>query len=502
MEKSGLREQVEELLSVRYQADDPIKERIGNLIDQAYDSADVDEWEDISERFKAAFVGFKVGEDSPGGVRLRHKGDDQGVQGGRGAGSSDGGTSAVVQGESSDDSDAKVQGARDRPPFDSLIKGGFFAKYLEWTSEHESPSEYHFGAAITAVAAGLGRRPRIEWEARPLYPNIYTLLVGPSGARKGAAIDRALRLVVPAMGTHQLPNEGTHQGFAAALKRRLEDTDDRADGLIVAPEFGVLMSRDRNKADLVKWLTDWYDSPDDWNRALRGEEFYELRNLYVCVLGGSTMPWLRDMPSDAITGGFMPRFILFDAQGKRFWNARPSFNKHLERELSHRLTTVADSLPEIIRWSDGAANRLDDWYEGDIQRQYEECNDIQFRKWLERKQSAAMKLAVVWQLADGGPKDEIAEEWFKKAVAVVDWGDHTVARVYNALGVTQEGQAAADVMEMIEMMNGGATLRQLCKVLKKKYTKSRVQGALNTLHAAGDLKKNHSPQRGIWWEMT
>ena len=27
-----------------------------------------------------------------------------------------------------------------------------------------------------------------------------------------------------------------------------------ADGLIVAPEFGVLMSRDRNKEDLVKWL--------------------------------------------------------------------------------------------------------------------------------------------------------------------------------------------------------------------------------------------------------
>ncbi len=480
MEKSGPRQQVEALLSVKYQANDPIKKRLGELIDDAYDGADESEWEDVHERFKAAFGG-----NSTGSVRLGHEGGDQGVQG-----------------DATESSDVVIGELDGRVPFDSLITEGFFAKYLEWTSDHEAPSEYHFGSAVTAVAAGLGRRPRIEWEARNLYPNLYTLLVGPSGARKGAAIERAMRLVVPAMGVNQLPNEGTHQGFAAALKRRLEDTEDRSDGLIVAPEFGVLMSRDRNKADLVKWLTDWYDSLDDWARALRGEEFYELRNLYVCVLGGSTMSWLRDMPSDAITGGFMPRFILFDARGKRFRRARPRFDKRLEAELSHRLTTIADRLPEVIRWSDSAGRILDDWYEIDIGKQYDASNDPQFHKWLDRKQAAAMKLAVVWQLADGGPKDEIAEEWFRKAMAVIDWGDHTVARVYNALGVTQEGQAAADVMEVIELSGGSATLRELCKVLKKKYTKSRVQGALNTLHAAGDLKKEFSPQRGMKWEKT
>lgn len=475
--KSLLRAQVDELLRCSYDtSDSKLKEKLGGLIDQAYDGASKEEWEDVGERYARAFEGN--GKRSDEGKTLRPN---------------------EVSGPALD---RNIEGDNERVPFESLVTEGFFADYLEWTAEHESPGQYHFGSAITVVAAGLGRRPRIEWEARNLYPNLYTLLVGPSGARKGAAIDRALRLIVPAMGANQLPNEGTHQGFAAALRKRYEDTDTRADGLIVAPEFGVLMSRDRNKEDLVKWLTDWYDSPDRWERALRGEEDYELGNLYVGVLGGSTLDWLRDMPSDAITGGFMPRFILFDALCKRRWKSRPKFNEKLERELFNRLTRITASLPTVIRWSDGAGLLLDDWYERVIREQYEGCSDPQFHKWLERKQSAAMKLATVWQLSDGGPKDVLEVEWLTKAIAVVEWGDHTVKRVYGALGVTQEGQAAADVLERVKLMGGSATLRSLCSELKKKYTSSRIKGALNTLRAAGDIRPCESPSKGLKWELT
>lgn len=475
MEKSILRQQVDVLLNNQYKEDDPIRERLGELVDDAYDGASEEEWEDVKERIDRAFS----------------LGENGGTEG-----------EPLLPSSGSTDVAEDIRVADDpRPAFDTLVTEGFYARYLEWTSEHESPSQYHFGAAVTAVGAGLGRRPLIDWEARDLYPNLYTLLVGPSGARKGAAIERAMRLVIPAMGANRLPNEGTPQGFFAALKRRLEDTEDTADGIITAPEFGVLMSRNRNKEDLVKWLTDWYDSPNHWDRALRGEEIYELHNVCISVLGGSTLTWLRDMPTDAITGGFMPRFILFDAQGKRFWNSRPKFNQQLERELSHRLARVTDTIPDRIGWSDGAGGVLDEWYERDIQRQHDASTDPQFQKWLERKQAAAMKLAVVWQLADGGPRDEIAVEWIRKAIDVVNWGDHTVERVYNALGVTQEGQAAADVLDQVKRMGGSATLRQLCAALKKSYTKSRVQGALNTLLAAGDLSREYSPSRGLRWEL-
>jgi hypothetical protein len=446
------------LLSVKYQPSDPVKSKIQALIEEAYEGASQEEWDEVAEKFRIAFAGE---EDPP----------------------------RTTEGDG-------------RCEFEELIEGGVFSKYLEWTDEHESPTQFHFGSAVTAIAAGFGRKPKIDWEARDLYPNIYTLLVGPTGSRKGSAIERALRLVVPSMGTNLLPNEGTPQGFAAALRRRMGVTvDETADGLIVAPEFSVLLSRDRNKEELVTWLTDWYDSPPLWERALRGEEFYELRNVCVSVLGGSNLEWLRRMPTDAITGGYMPRHILFDAPNKRFWKARPRFSKSLGEELSRHLAAVGERIPETIGFDDGAGDYLDYWYEHEIRGAYESATDEQFRTWLSRKQAAAMKLACVWQLADGGPRDKITVEWLKRARRVIDWGDYTVERVYDALGVTQEGQVAADVLREITRAGGKVNRRYLMGKLKKKYNSGKVAGALQTLVQAGDIKKRRDSMEGVVWEV-
>ena len=382
--------------------------------------------------------------------------------------------------------------------FEALVPTGWFRKYLEWTSGHESPAQFHFGAAITAVAGGLGRAPRIEWEARNLYPNLYALLVGPTGARKGSAMSRAVRLTVQTLGTNLLPNEGTHQGFAAGLRRRSIATGGLlSDGLIVADEFSVLMSKDTNKSDLTKWLTDWYDSPDSWERGLRGEEDYVIPNMYVSVLGGSNVDWLRTMPIDAITGGFLPRFILFDTPDKRFWCARPQFSDKLETELRNDLKRNLTGVPGTIAFSTDAGSYLDTWYEEDVRLAYESHHDEQYRAWLARKQAAAMKLATVWQLTDGGPKDFLAVEWLERARRVVDWGDEAVANVYGALGVSSEGQVASDVVKIIAARGGKATKKGIIKQLREQYTVRRITTAIDTLKASGEYRVGLDPNEGV-----
>jgi len=250
-------------------------------------------------------------------------------------------------------------------------------------------------------------------------------------------------------------------------------------------------------------LTDWYDSPEHWERALRGEEKpYELTDVCVSVLGASNVAWLRTMPTDAVTGGFMPRFVLFDAPDKRFWKARPRFDERLGRELSATLAVVASTIPETIGFSDAAGDYLDEWYERDVRCAYEATGDEQFRAWLARKQAAAMKLAAVWQLADGGDRDVIHTEWLTRARKVVDWGDACVEQVYGALGVTQEGLVAMDVQRVLREAGGRMTRRQICKRLQHAYTASRVQGAINTLRHSGDIKAKRSPTEGLVWELT
>jgi hypothetical protein len=457
--RAELRRTLDHLLTIEYTpGDEVMKRHIVGLIEQAYGDATEDEWDDVTTRLAKAFG--ENGEITPGEIAVR-------------------------------------------PPFESLVTDGVFARYLEWTTEHEAPAQYHFGALLTALAAGLGRRPRIAWEARALYPNLFTLLIGPSGARKGSAMERAVGMATRALGTYRLPNEGTHQGFAEALRRRGEDTGGVSDGLIVSDEFTVLISKDKNKEDLVKWLTDWYDSPPTWGRALRGEaKGYEFDDVYVSVLGGSNIEWLRTMPGDAVLGGFMPRFVLFDAPGKRHWVSRPRFSESLERELSARIALVADKIPETIGWDHGAGRYLDHWYENDVKGQFERAGENEkFKKWLERKQAAAMKIATVWQLVDGGPPDAVTEEWLARARRVVDWGDDSVMRVYGALGVTPEGQVAEDVLMIVRSYGGSAPRRALFRALSRSYTASRIQGALRTLQLAGELRSERSAEGGMRWEL-
>jgi hypothetical protein len=455
--RSDLRGQIDAILSCTFTGggeNDPLIEKVRGLVEQAYAGCEEEEWNDIAARIRKSF-----------GLA-----DDGLVRGGRGD---------------------PIPNATRHEDFPTLIPDGWFHDYLDWTNELEAPPQFRFGAAITIVAAGLCRRPRLRWEARDLYPNLYTLLVGPTGSRKGSAVERAMRTIVPAMGANILPNEGTHQGFAHALRRRLVATSGAtSDGLIVAPEFSVLMSRDRNKEDLVRWLTDWYDSPAKWERGLRGEEEYELRNVYVCVLGGSIIEWLRTMPVDAITGGFMPRFVLFDAPDKQFWKARPRVDGKREKELQHRLSVVASAVPEEIGFDSDGERYIDHWYEVEVRGAYERSGDERYRAWLARKQAAALKLAIVWQLADGGPQDVLAREWIEKARRVVDWGDSSVAAIYGALGVTQEGQVTEDVLRVIARSPGKrCSRRTLVATLDAQYQGSRVGGALNTLILGGKVKR-------------
>jgi len=163
--------------------DDATRGHLVELISIAYKDATPDEWQSVAERFHQA-TGM----------------DELAVK-------------ALLAGRVEAD---EAVTAPDQYPIEALVADGWFGRYLEYVAESEAPTSFHFGAALTFCAAGLGRRPLLAWEARDTYPNLYTLLIGPTGARKGSALALAQSVVEPALEMNILPNEGTHQGYAAA----------------------------------------------------------------------------------------------------------------------------------------------------------------------------------------------------------------------------------------------------------------------------------------------
>ena len=72
----------------------------------------------------------------------------------------------------------------------------FLHLYNYLTGDSEIPKGYHGWAALSLLAALAEKRVWFEkFKGSKIYPNIYTLLIGPSGVGKGGAIGHAMRVL-------------------------------------------------------------------------------------------------------------------------------------------------------------------------------------------------------------------------------------------------------------------------------------------------------------------
>jgi len=397
--------------------------------------------------------------------------------------------------------------------FEDIVDGGFFGDYLTYTAESEAPTQFHFGAMLTCASAAFARRPLLGWQAAPLYPNIYTLLIGPTGTRKSTALGKARELVEAAFPkvkgqlarVNVLPNEGSPQGYASALRNRSYEYTGKAlsDGLVVASELTVLVGKENYKAALGSWLVDWYDNLKPvWARALKGEEVYELPAPYVCFAGASNMTWLREIPEQLIKAGYMPRHLVFNAQVKRHDCTNPQFDSGLLAKLVARMAECVVDLPETMPLSPAAVQLMDDWYLGKVTRQERGEVDELFAAWLSRKLPHALKVAVVWQVVDGGPHEALHAEWVRRAIRLIDWMDAGVLTVYHALGSTSEGAITGDVLEYIERKGGSVTFAALTRGLRNRYNVRSVKSGVETLALARMLNQTQEAGSGTSLTLT
>src|SRR5262245_54068338 len=70
--------------------------------------------------------------------------------------------------------------------------------FVDYTSNLESPSTYRKWSAITMIAAALEQKVWVD-VGGPLYPNLYTLLVGLPGIGKSRAITNCAGIIREAL---------------------------------------------------------------------------------------------------------------------------------------------------------------------------------------------------------------------------------------------------------------------------------------------------------------
>lgn len=247
----------------------------------------------------------------------------------------------------------------------------FVSSVLYYTKDSESPKSYFYWASLAAVSAVLKDKVWVDrFTAGKIYPNIYVLLVGKSGLRKGPPVNLAKYLVNQVNNTKIYAGRVSIQGVVADLSKAKTHenggpprTD--AHGFLVAPEFSSFIIKD---PDALTILTDLYDRhhwEQGWTYLLRNSPEEKLNRPTISMIGASNEIHLRDaLPKNAIGGGFIARTCIIHATKKSNVNAsvdRPQDTIPLP-SLVQELATIAKCQGEF-KWNQKAKDIYKGWYE-------------------------------------------------------------------------------------------------------------------------------------------
>lgn len=352
--------------------------------------------------------------------------------------------------------------------------------YLEFTENTESPTSYHLWCGLSVIAGALQRRVYLNWGIdQVIYPNLYIVLIGPSGrTRKGMAIGIAKNFLKAVAHVTVVPESSSgRQAMILAMKRALRNFNDPTkNGKIsfhcavtaFSEELAVFLGQ--GDIPYLANLTDWYDSKDDWEyeTVSRGKD--SLQGLCLNLLGGTAPDWIQSMiPQEALGGGFTSRIIFVVEEVKRKIVPEHSITpaeRELQLKLSNDLERIA-LLAGEVKFTDDAKAHYVNWYTAqDVQMSQGNMPvaDTRFAGYCERRATHLRKLMILCSAARGDDLT-ITKEDFDRALKFLTSAEENMGKTFGGLGRGRNSEMLQAVLDYLKTM--GTSTRQ--EVMRKFY---------------------------------
>ncbi len=351
------------------------------------------------------------------------------------------------------------------PPVPDSVWRGWFGLYRDaMAPTTEAPDAYHLGAALVSAGLVLGRSCYTV-QGRRVYPNIYALLMGPSGIKKDTAMERG-ELVLPPPGLRvaeyiRLPNISSAEGLIEQMKGGHPV-------LVTISEMSTLLKQAKREgtSNIIPWLTSLYDCPPEARLPTRKDPI-TAKSPYLCVLAASTPDWFdADVTDDLIRGGFLGRFLFFTGDAKPDLPRPPEANPLAVLALRTRLYEVADELKKLgrrngdesgvsIPLSEDAGRWFDSWYP-----RRNRANDTDDLATLFRRVPMfVQKIAMLYAVLDG--QVEITADDLELALEVVRLSQAYVRGRYARWGASEDARLGTRMLEYIHQSDCKITRRQI-----------------------------------------
>ena len=299
-------------------------------------------------------------------------------------------------------------------PRSNRLLSNWINSYLEFTSNTEAPQIYHKWTALSCIASALERKVNLPWGHNTLYPNLYVLLIGPSGGGKSTAmnIGRSLleELNLKLTGEDN-SEEAIIRDIASAGANRTYFTPDEPDIertqsaiTCLAEEFAVFAGQQNTR--MLAYLTNWYDCRDSWKRSTKHQGIDDIKNMCFNLLGAMSFDWIPHvLTQEAIGGGFTSRVVFVVADKKEKLIPNPN-DLTIDLELRHKLVRdleVIHNIAGTVTLDPMAQSFYEGWYidnEAEMDKGGGPLSAPEFQGYNSRREMLIKKLAIILSIAE------------------------------------------------------------------------------------------------------
>lgn len=273
--------------------------------------------------------------------------------------------------------------------------------FLEYTENIGSPRPFRLWTAIATIAGALERKVWVVNNKGPLYPNLYTFLVGPPGAGKTIVTSLAFDLLSE-LETHHLASSNVSR---ASLIDDLRDAErrlikpDQAPSIVsfnsltaVSGELGSFLPSYDN--DFMSALTDLWDCKTYSERKRTKDLHFKIEAPQLNLLAATTPSYLNGLlPEGAWEQGFLSRTILVysgESTPQPLWDKIEQSSKlyqHLITDLKH----IGDIYGKMT-FSPEAATAISDWH---VKRGPPQPEHPKLHNYTTRRTAHLLKLCLV-----------------------------------------------------------------------------------------------------------
>jgi hypothetical protein len=389
--------------------------------------------------------------------------------------------------------------------------GDFITHYLDYAkSTPEVPMNYSRWAGLIGLGAYLGRQYYFEHGNFLIHPNIYGMLIGVAGARKGTAIKLMKRVFTAAGYTSFSAERTSKEKFLLDLSgeadpsepQNVEDileknlfannpSQDTREVFIAIDEFNDFIGN--GNIEFISMLGNMWNYQGVYTNRIKSGKSVSISNPTISIFGGNTPTNFALAFPPAIVGqGFLSRMIIIHGEpnGKRVTFPPAPTPESTEAIVSH-LRQIRATCQGPATLTATAEHLLDAIYQAQLG-----VADARFESYSQRRLDHLIKLCIIHSAARSSTT--ITERDVVVANTILVHAEQFMPKALGEFGKAKNSDVAHRVLSIIQSNHGVTNLKDIWHQVSNDLENLQALGTILTnLEEAGKLQRVTKPISGF-----